>query len=512
MKRLPWIRSVARFTVTGYKEFVEYLRSGYLRVVEPLIARYSSAGLTLAVDEPPQFWAKITLDANPASWVELWPTPGGSWINKLNGRSGTENAYKSFDGAVPFEKVVWMRQGYKGKEWIYDFNRRQTEGCTEQICITLDSCYLFGTTNTALIEIKQGGTLIGSCTVPINGFTTEPCCVVVPEAGDYQVVVTPPAGQLGWTRTVNARECMTNNFTFRVYPETFEVCSSADGCEAVGGEDNGVEGVTIEYFDCHGDSVGSCVTDEFGECCLTVENDALTGPPCFPWTMTLTPPGGSGYLPVTQPALPTPVSKDQIHGCGFAVYGANLPVDEDHVCCSCPGFNEPLPKTITFFDACGASGTLTWGNWRIGPPFTMYPGWAGCLTYDEPMGSLVNSYGYCVGPVPIIATIWVILFCQPQTLKDAQDIPHLVRAVKEFPSCLDVYTNAPFGPFVRYIFPAHETGNCDERLLPPGWDRVFLPDETEYCSRPLNIVGTWTDFIDGASLVVDTETACSFIG
>lgn len=366
--------------------------------------------------------------------------------------------------------------------WVTQLSPSDDSPPDGQLCVTIPSCFVFGSSDTALVVIKLGATVIDSRTVAVSTYTTPSYCVTITTAGSYTITVTPsgPSGLLTPSpRTVTAALGISTFVTIRLYPPTFQACVGVAGCpDPILGTH--VEGATVEFKDHTGTTVGTCVTDFDGECCITVANDADTGPPPVPWTVTATPPGGSGYLPGSTSTTVGPMD-DLAHGCG-ASFGIQLETDADHACfCNC---RYPRPRRLEYVDANGASGILNWGTL----PILGGDGWSACIGYTEAAGGVFNPAGGCCDPQEINTFLYVEIACEQKSCDNLYGTKTYYNAIKFNYRCgLDCAGGPPY----RGLIGTPPAGNCSGDLRGLLWTFVTALLEYPCDADPFNVSARW---------------------
>ena len=184
----------------------EMARLGNVSAAAPLNWEESDAGRRLAIDLPPSIWAKLSGSGNPYSFVQQSYDPiANTWSDMAGGRTGTSNTYESTGKSGLAGKVVRIEYVATANDWRFHYvgSKPPTLAWKFRIngCSSPTSTGVAG----AVIELRQSGTLIASCTTAdgTGGTTLGECTMTVP-AGSYDITITGPTGKGFATQTFTA--------------------------------------------------------------------------------------------------------------------------------------------------------------------------------------------------------------------------------------------------------------------------------------------------------------------
>lgn len=158
-------------------------------------------GKLIELDLPVQTWALLSGSSSPYSFTEVRDGPGGTWVSMPNGDSGASNVYEINGKSGLAGKVVpitWTAAGDWRFQWV------GFAPPTFAWTFNVTGCATTGIAG-AVIELRQGGVLIDSCTTGDGtGGTTLGRCILHVPAGSYDITVTGPSGAGFVTNTSTA--------------------------------------------------------------------------------------------------------------------------------------------------------------------------------------------------------------------------------------------------------------------------------------------------------------------
>lgn len=180
-------------------------------------------GKSIALALPAQTWALLSGSSSPYSFTEVRDGPGGTWVSMTNGDSGTSNVYEVNSKSGLAGKVVpitWTSAG----DWRFQYIAYAPP--TFAWTFNVFGCAGTGIAG-ALIELKQSGVLIDSCTTGDGtGGTTLGRCILNVPGGTYDIVITGPSGAGFAVNTSSASIAATKTTNTTLAADTGYACWS----------------------------------------------------------------------------------------------------------------------------------------------------------------------------------------------------------------------------------------------------------------------------------------------
>lgn len=339
-------------------------------------------GKLLDLDLPAPTWALLSGSTSPYSFTEVRDGPAGTWVSMANGDSGTSNVYEANGKSGLAGKVVpitWTSAGDWRFQWVgYGFNcgwRFVTTGCLGD---PLEGC---------LVEIRQSGVLIDSCTTAAGGTVAK---------------IKRDSGGTGYTNGSYSNGTLSGGGGSG---GTFNYSVSGGAINATFTITNAGSGYTsppTPVFNA-GPGTGASATALLRSSCL------LT-PPAGTYDVTVSGPSGAGFAANTASrSFSCTTSADVLVPIALGADSAT------HVCVAI--CNYPIPKTLHTSDGLGSHTLVRTGSgWS---ETVQVPGYAGSCTalgtvdvnyFFGVIGNgwqLVISWKYtCCGDVPDLHSIY----------------------------------------------------------------------------------------------------------
>lgn len=221
-KRFQAGEPVENFTADDYNAIVaEIERLSKLGVSAPLSLATSETGRVLGMTLYEPFWATLSGSSSPYSFVEAIHQAGDTWVAGY--QTGASNACEANGHAGLNGQRVLLRATEAG-DWVFQWMGYAPPGFAWTFNVR--GCASTGVAG-ALIELRQSGVLIDSCTTGDGtGGTTLGRCVLTVPAGSYDITITGPSGAGFAVHTSTASIAGTKTTTTSLAADSSHICWS----------------------------------------------------------------------------------------------------------------------------------------------------------------------------------------------------------------------------------------------------------------------------------------------
>jgi hypothetical protein len=178
---------------------------------------YCGKLLRLAI--PSKTAAKLTSDSSPYSWVEVDEGPGGTWVVRTVGGSGTNNAYEANNVSGLSGNVYWLTWTSVG-DYRFQAIRYGCNSSDSSILISVtDFCTSLDVAG-ATVTVKLGTATIGTGTTDASGDYSTP----ITTPGNYTVTVSKSGYTTQTGVAISSVACGTvNTKSISLHPSTGSV-------------------------------------------------------------------------------------------------------------------------------------------------------------------------------------------------------------------------------------------------------------------------------------------------